>query len=43
VADDEMVEQPDVQELAGLHDGAGDGDIIIIYMENLFDTLYVSR
>ena len=43
VADDQVIDQIDVKQLAGLDDGACEADIIIIYMENLFDTLFLSR
>jgi hypothetical protein len=42
-ADHQVVQHRDIQQLPGLDQRPGDGHIVIIYMENLFDTLYLSR
>ena len=36
-ADDQVVQHFAIQELSSLNHGAGHGDVIIIYMENLID------
>ena len=39
----QMVHDRYIKQFASLNDRSGDSHVVIIYMENLFDTLYVSR
>ena len=43
LADHQVIQQLHIEQLARLHQRARQADVIIIYMENLFDTLFVSR